>query len=271
MQLTVVADHDGRVVNVDVRGSAVCGDYFVEVSMHAQCLTASQPTPRPAQLDPSDDLATLGAILEAETGIPSSAQHLLFNGQPLRPSEPLGAQGLGDGDLIVLVQTAPAPAHQRPGRSQGPAGPTRAGPMGMEMRPDGSAVDPEGLMRALAGAPEALEHLPSALSAAIRAGDAQAFQSELRALANERKRAQEEEVRFARLAMEDPMNPEVQRRLEEAIRQKNVVENFEAALEYNPEAFGTVTMLCVRVVGWERVDEDAYLERTSRLDKGRTC
>ena len=218
-------------------------------------------------------MATLGAILEAETGIPSSGQHLLFNGQPLRPSEPLGAQGLGDGDLIMLVQTALAPARQRPGHSQGSTRTTRAGPMGMEMRPDGSAVDPEGLMRALAGAPEALEHLPSALSAAIRAGDAQAFQSELRALANERKRAQEEEVRFARLAMEDPMNPEVQRRLEEAIRQKNVVENFEAALEYNPEAFGTVTMLCVwrGLWGGKRVDEDAHWECTSRLDKGRTC
>ena len=236
--------------------------------MHAHCLTACEPLAPSAQLDPSDDLATLGAILEAETGIPSSAQHLLFNGQPLRPSEPLGAQGLGDGDLIMLVQAAPAPAHQRPGHSQGSAAPTRAGPMGMEMRPDGSAVDPEGLMRALAGAPEALEHLPSALSAAIRAGDAQAFQSELRALANERKRAQEEEVRFARLAMEDPMNPEVQRRLEEAIRQKNVVENFEAALEYNPEAFGTVTMLCARVVGWERVDEDEHWEWCPQIGRG---
>lgn len=121
--------------------------------------------------------------------------------------------------------------------------PHRQGPMGMELQADGSAVDPEPLMRMIASTPEALDNLPPPLAQAIRSSDVPTFQIELRKLAEQRRHAQEEETRFARLAMEDPLNPEVQRRLEEAIRQKNVVENFEAALEYNPEAFGTVTML----------------------------
>lgn len=47
------------------------------------------------------------------------------------------------------------------------------------------------------------------------------------------------------LANADPFDPEAQRKIAEYIRQKNVEENFVNAIEHNPEAFASVSMLYI--------------------------
>lgn len=49
----------------------------------------------------------------------------------------------------------------------------------------------------------------------------------------------------SRLASADEFDIDAQRRIEEAIRQEAVEENFGSAMEFNPESFGRVTMLYV--------------------------
>lgn len=53
--------------------------------------------------------------------------------------------------------------------------------------------------------------------------------------------AAEEELR--RRIAEDPFNPELQAKLEDIIRQKNVQSNYETAVEHMPESFARVAML----------------------------
>ena len=51
----------------------------------------------------------------------------------------------------------------------------------------------------------------------------------------------------ADLVNSDPFDVEAQKRIEERIRQDRVSENFEHAIEYNPESFANVTMLYVNL------------------------
>ena len=205
------------------------------------------------QIDENDSIETLKAILEAETGHPASRQVLMHNGNVLQQQGSLQSSNVRDGDLLMLAAapTAAVAGQQR----RGNAGSNTA---------SGSEVEIDALIEELKSLPQEQYHrIPADIREAIESNNKQKFAEGLKKIAEDRQRAEEEEARFLRLAQEDPFNPEVQRRLEEAIQQKNISENLEAALEYNPEVFGTVVMLYVpmQVNG---VDVKAFVDSGKR-------
>ncbi|KAG8385963.1 hypothetical protein BUALT_Bualt03G0099800 [Buddleja alternifolia] len=179
----------------------------------------------------------LKALLEVETQVPLQQQQLLHNGREMRNAEKLSALGVGDGDLVMMVANASS-SNSRPGAPANTVG----------FNPDGSAVNPSAFQQHLRSDSNLMAQLFQSdpeLAQAILGNDLNRLQDLLRARNRQRtelKRQQEEEMA---LLYADPFDVEAQKKIEAAIRQKGIDENWAAALEYNPEAFGRVIMLYV--------------------------
>lgn len=80
------------------------------------------------------------------------------------------------------------------------------------------------------------------LADALLSGSLETFSNVLRQQIQARmERAQQRR----RMMQADPFDHEAQRLIAEEIRQKNIEANMEAAMEHNPETFGTVVMLYI--------------------------
>lgn len=183
-------------------------------------------------VDPDESVENLKALLEVETRVPLRRQQLHFNGKEMQNSEKLSAVGVRDGDLVMMVSSS------NDGASQDV----------IRLNPDGSAVNPQVFQQHIRGDSQLMAQLlqnDPTLAQAIIGDDINELQNTLRSRHQQRlelKHKQEEELA---LMYADPFDVDAQKKIEAAIRQKSIDENWEAALEHNPEAFARVVMLYV--------------------------
>ncbi|KOM27732.1 hypothetical protein LR48_Vigan460s000300 [Vigna angularis] len=188
-------------------------------------------------VDPHESVENVKALLEVETSVPLQQQQLLFNGKEVKNSEKLSALGVKDDDLLMMVSGAAAGSAASSGSTND-----------LSLNTDGSAVNPGAFQQHIRRDSNLMGQLFQSdpeLAQAILGNDLNRLQEVLRLRHRQRdelKRQKEEELA---LLYADPFDVEAQKKIEAAIRQKGIDENWAAALEHNPEAFARVVMLYV--------------------------
>ncbi|KFK38662.1 hypothetical protein AALP_AA3G143800 [Arabis alpina] len=187
-------------------------------------------------VDSQETVENVKALLEVESNVPIQQQQLLYNGNEMRNSDKLGALGVKDDDLLMMVSNA----------SSGSAASAASSNLGMN--PDGSAANPAAFQQQLRGDANLMGQIyqnDPELAQAISGSDLNKLQDVLRSRHQQRSVAQRQKEEELALLYADPFDVEAQKKIEAAIRQKGIDENWEAALEHNPEGFARVIMLYV--------------------------
>lgn len=183
------------------------------------------------EVDPQELVENVKALLEVETQVPLQQQQLLYHGREIKNTDRLSSIGLVEGDLIMMVST-----------------PSRTGANDLSLNPDGSAVNPRAMQQHIRNDSHLMNLLlerDRAFAEAVLGDNLDVFQNTLRQQHQQRLQLERQKQEEIALLNADPFDVEAQKRIEEAIRQKSVDENWEAALEHNPEAFARVVMLYV--------------------------
>lgn len=187
------------------------------------------------EVEGQTDIGTLKALLEAETGIAADKLFIRHNGRLLPASGTLQNAQVQDNDVVVVsqqmhMQHQPVPSPQPP--QQHPAA----------VNTDGTLQNPQAYLHAALSNPAMLAAYPPEIRDAVSTGDIGAVQRAFQQM-QETDRMLAEVIRPG----EDENDPEVQKRIAEYIRKKNIQDNLEAAWEHNPEVFGHINMLYVNM------------------------
>ncbi|XP_014257007.1 protein DDI1 homolog 2 [Cimex lectularius] len=201
------------------------------------------------------ELENFKAFCEIESGFPAREIVVVHEGKPLYDNgSSLKGFGIKDGDVVVLHRTStdfdtaqrfqPSLVGnfdfsniQVPGQENVSAS---------SHNPSFSRLDDPARVRDLFLAnPDQLALLKQnnpRLAKALDSGDLNEFARVLHEQIAEKERRMAQK---SRMLQADPLDVAAQELIAEEIKQKNIEANMEAAMEYNPETFGTVVMLYI--------------------------
>mmetsp|Transcript_18960 Transcript_18960/g.46553 ORF Transcript_18960/g.46553 Transcript_18960/m.46553 type:complete len:429 (-) Transcript_18960:209-1495(-) len=185
----------------------------------------------PLELAPDTQILVVKRLVAGEFSLPVSEQKMLFQGKPLEDTKTLAQSGVKSSDILA-VQGATISNNWT----------------SLNQIPPQIWQNPAALQETIRGNPKLLNQLLNqnpTLAEAVMSNNTFMLQQYFL----EQKRArdevkQKEDMEIARLQA-NPLDPAAQAKIQEIIRQRNVKENMEQALEHNPEAFGSVIMLYV--------------------------
>lgn len=226
------------------------------------------------QVSPDFELHNFRVLCELESGIPAEEIQIVYMERLLGDDHySLGSYGLKDGDVVVLLQkenvgsrapgrTSSLPQRDFPGTAVPGTSSSRhqhqhqhqrtqsvqqsRGMGSGEKMSSAQGLDSPALIRSmLLSNPHDLSLLKErnpALAEALLSGNLETFSQVL--MEQQRERFLREQERF-RLYSADPFDLEAQAKIEEEIRQQNIEENMNIAMEEAPESFGQVAMLYI--------------------------
>jgi DNA damage-inducible protein 1 len=176
----------------------------------------------PADLTVGD----LKAFIQAETGVDPESQHLYFNNRPMRDNnQKIEAAGIKDGDMIAMVLRNNQAQPQQ--NSQG---------FQDRRAPNAEAQRIEGIRHRLVQSPQAMAQLRAqqpAMASVVH--DPERFRAVWQEMENHDRQLEGERRDEIDLLNGDFMNVDNQKKIEEMIRQQQVMENLQFAYTHSPE------------------------------------
>ena len=226
------------------------------VNMKLTVSTSEELGDKVVQIDVEENelVENVKAILEADTGVAMADQVLVHNGKEVseRNGATLKTFNVQDNDLLMLLSRTSMQQQQRASQSQAQSmGQGQAqGDAALRTNADGMPVDMNAFLNHVASNQALLQQIEAQnpqLAHAIRNKNAALVEQILtQRTANLREQMKRKQAELELLEA-DPFDPEAQARIANMIKQSNVDENLNTAMENSPELFGHIIMLYVNM------------------------
>ncbi|CAG2118991.1 unnamed protein product, partial [Medioppia subpectinata] len=204
-------------------------------------------------LEVSEDMEVenLKALCEYESGINCKQMVVMFSGKPLlEDKHDLKSYGIKDGDILLIQKMLGTEGQLMQSSAQS----SQSSPLlpdfssisipSVSQRTNSSASSPQQIRETLLSNPEQIARLKvnnPQLAEALEAGLPQFT----KVLEEQQKNRSDAERRRIRMLLADPFDSEAQRMIADEIKQQQIDNNMETAMEYLPESFGQVLMLYI--------------------------